>query len=129
MRAVQQLRLAAEAEGLRLRRMARRTATRIVLGCIALVLLLAALAVGHVAAWFWLREVMAARFAALVLTGVDLLIAVILGVLAARSAPGRVELEALELRRRALQDAAGALTLSAVMLRVMDAVMRSRGRK
>ena len=43
--------------------------------------------------------------AALIVTGADLVLAVAAGLLAARSSPGRIELEALAVRRRALERA------------------------
>lgn len=49
-------RIAAEAEGLRLRYVAQRTATRGIVGVIALIFVLAALGFFHIALWFWLRR-------------------------------------------------------------------------
>src|SRR6478752_3012672 len=95
-------RIAAEAEGLRLRFVAKRIATRAMLGFIALIFLLGTVTFCHVAAWYWLRQSWQGPQAALILAGADLVLAAILGLLAARSAPGRIELEALAVRQRAL---------------------------
>jgi hypothetical protein len=114
-------RIAAEAEGLRLRYVARRTAIRAVMGLIALVFLLGALAFLHVAFWFWLRRHFESTPASLIVTGADLLIALLFGLIAARSSPGRLETEALEVRRRALENATSTLaysTLAAQALRL-----------
>jgi hypothetical protein len=120
------LRVALEAEGLRLSHRARRTMGRMVMGCFAAALLLAALGFGHVALWNWLREYLAPKYVAAIFAGADLVLALILGLLAARSAPGRVELEALAVRRRALEEAAASVTISALAARFFDQFLRSR---
>jgi uncharacterized membrane protein len=114
-------RIAAEAEGLRLRYIARRNAIRAVVGLIALVFLLGALAFFHVAFWFWLRRHFESPASSLIVAGGDLLIALLCGLLAARSSPSRLEREALEVRRRALENATSTLafsTLAAQALRL-----------
>jgi len=123
-------RIAAEAEGVRLRHVAQRTVTRIIVGVIALIFLMAALGFFHVAFWFWMRRTFESSAASLIIAGGDLLIAVIFGLLAARSSPGRLETEALEVRRRALENATSSLaysTLAAQALRVGISMFR-RGR-
>ena len=129
MRSFQLIRLAIEAEALRLRHHARRTLKRLVFGYFALALLFGALMFGHVAAWYWLREHLAGQYVALIFAGVDLSLAVILAVLASRSTPGRLEREALEVRRRALDDAAGSLSVMTMLLRAVDLLMSSRSPK
>jgi len=123
-------RVAAEAEGLRLRYVAQRTATRVIVGVIALIFLLAGLGFFHIALWFWLRRHFESPETSLIVAGGDLLIAVIFGLVAARSSPGRLEREALEIRRRALENVASTLTystLAAQALRVGVSMFR-RGR-
>jgi hypothetical protein len=122
------VRIALEAEKLRLSHKARRTVIRIMLACLAMALLLGALMFGHIAAWFWLRETLAGQYVALIFAGFDLVLAVVLVILADRSGPGEVEREALAVRRRALDDAAGSLTISAVLFRLIEDVLR-RGRR
>jgi hypothetical protein len=129
MRSIQLLRLALEAEGLRLRYKSRRMVSRLVFGSFALALVAGVLVFLHVAAWFWLREFMAGHYVALIFAGIDLVLAAIFGLLASRSSPGRLELEALDVRRRALQDAAGALSLSAMLIRAVEMVLSSRFRR
>jgi hypothetical protein len=128
-RSFQLVRLALEAEGLRLRHHARRTLFRLVLGGFALLLVFGALAFGHVAAWYWLRESMAGQYAGLIFAGVDLLLAAILAGLAARATPGQVELEALEVRRRALDATGESLTAAALLIRLIDLVISAHSRK
>jgi hypothetical protein len=124
-------RIAAEAEGLRLRQLARRTAVQAVCGVVAFAFLIGTVAFVHVAAWCWLRLSWEGQYAALILAGADLLMAVLLGLLATRSSPGKVELEALAVRQRALEGATTTLAWSTMALQVLRVVgnlmKRSRG--
>jgi hypothetical protein len=119
MRTLRLARIAAEAEGLRLRRSAQRTAIRAVCGIIALGFFAWAVLFAHVAAWFWLRLSWEARHAALIVACADLVLAAVLAVLASRSSPGRVEREALAVRRRAIESVGGALAFSAMATQVL----------
>jgi len=131
MRTLRLARIAAEAEGLRLRRKAGRTAVRVVVGLIGLMFLGAALVFAHIAAWYWLRQ--GAGWGepgtATALTGADLVIAAFLALLAARSSPGRVELEALQVRRRALETASGSFALATVLTPALRLVVNLLRRK
>jgi len=129
MRTLRLARIAAEAEGLRLRYSARRAAVRAVLGLVALGFLLGALVFCQIAAWYWLRASWDRPAAALILAGAELVLAAILALLAAWSSPGRVELEALAVRRRALKAAISGLALSALatqLLRLAVDLLRRR---
>ncbi|HEX3993397.1 MAG TPA: hypothetical protein VHX39_19660 [Acetobacteraceae bacterium] len=119
------LRIALEAERLRLGLHAGRTVRRAVMGCIGLVLLVGAFGFGHVAAWYWLRETLVPKYVALIFAGTDLLFALLLFVLASRSTAGLAEVEALAVRRRALDDATDALRISAVIGRLLGQLLRS----
>ena len=114
MRALRLARIAAEAEGLRLRHSAQRTVVRAILGLIALAFLFGALVFGQIAAWYWLRMSWDRPATALILAGAELVLAAMLGLLAARSSPGRIEVEALAVRRRALESATSSLAFSAL---------------
>jgi hypothetical protein len=118
MRTLRLARIAAEAEGLRLRRQARRTAVRVAVGVIALIFLGWALAFAHVAAWYWLREGVgwAQPATAMAITGADLVIAAFLALFAARSSPGRVEMDALQVRQRALESATSGFALTTMLV-------------
>ena len=120
------IRIALEAETLRLSHKARRTMVRVVLGCFAMALAVGVLVFLHIAVWYWLRQSLEARYVALIFAGVDLVLALILALLAARSVPGRVEREALELRRRALDDITDSLTVSALLLRLIEQLIPRR---
>lgn len=119
MRTLRLARIAAEAEVLRLQRMARRTAVRVAIGLLALLFLGCALVVFHFAVWFLLRRDLAwqPQTAALAIAGFDAFIAVILLLIVALSSPGRVEREALDVRRRAWDNATNSLALSVLMMR------------
>ncbi len=119
LRPIRLARIAAEAEGLRLRYVARRTAIRAVIGLVALVFLLGALAFFHVAFWFWLRRHFQSPQTSLIVAGADLLVALLCGLMAARSSPGRLEREALDVRRRALENATSTLTYSTLAAQVL----------
>jgi hypothetical protein len=112
MRSLRLARIAAEAEGLRLRYGLKRAVVRAVLGLLALAFLLGALVLCHVAVWLWLRQAWEALPATLILAGGDVVLAVILALFAARSSPGRVEAEALAVRQRALEAATSGVALS-----------------
>lgn len=103
MRALRLARVAAEAEVLRTRRRVRRTAIRAGFVAVAAVFAVAALCFGHVAVFMAIRHSLGSTSAALVVLGVDLLIAVICVLVASTSSPDRIELEALQVRERALQ--------------------------
>lgn len=115
-------RIAAEAEGLRLRRQAQRTVLRVVVGVIALMFLAWGLAFAHIAAWYWLRQGagLAPPGAAAAVAGGDLVCAAVLALLAARSSPGRIELEALLVRQRAL----GSVTSSVALASTLASALR-----
>jgi hypothetical protein len=124
MRTLRLARIAAEAEGLRLRSGAQRTVIRAILGLVALGFLLGALVFGQIAAWYWLRVSWDRPAAALILGGAELVLALIFGLLAARSAPGRIEVEALAVRRRALESATSSLAFSALVTQLVPVAFR-----
>jgi hypothetical protein len=84
----------------------------------------------QVAAWYWLRMSWDRPAAALILAGTEIVVAGILGLLAGRSSPGRLEIEALAVRNRALEGASSSLAFSALatqMLRLaLDLFRRAR---
>jgi hypothetical protein len=131
MRTLRLARIAAEAEGLRLRRQAQRTATRVAIGLIALMFVGWALLFAHVAAWFWLRDSVGwgAPGAAMAVFGTDLVIAAFLILLVARSSPGRVEMEALQVRQRALESATSSLAMTTMLVPTVRLVLNLLRRK
>ena len=119
MRTLRLARVAAEAEGLRLRYSARRAAIRAVLALVALGFLFCAMVFLQIAAWYWLRMSWDRPAAALILAGAEVVVAALLGLLAARSSPGRLEIEALAVRNRALEGATSSLAFSALATQVL----------
>ena len=97
-------RLGAEAELLRLKLAASRTAVRLALAALAALFLACALAGLHVAAVLWLAGPLGPVGAVLAVAGGDLLIAALLVLIAARSVPGAMEAEARGLRDSALAE-------------------------
>jgi hypothetical protein len=131
MRTLRLARIAAEAEGIRLRRRARSVMVRAALMTVALGFFLGAVLFCHIAAWSWLRQRWEPQVVALVFAGVDVVVALLLVVLATRSADGRVELEALAVRQRALESIASGFAFSALagqLLRIVVDFTR-RGRR
>ncbi len=120
MRTVRLARIAAEAEGLRLRHSIRRAAIRCVLGLVAGIFLFGVLIFCHLAAWYWLRESWQGRGSALIIAGADFVLAMFLVLLAARSSPGRVEVEALAVRQRALENATRSLAFSSIAMQLLQ---------
>jgi hypothetical protein len=114
-------RIAAEAEGLRLRRRVRRGVIRAVLGMIALLWLFGAVVFAHIAIWSWLRDSLnwSAMGTAWALAGGDAAIACVAALIAAQLGPGRVEIEALAVRARAVEAATTSLALSALLMQVL----------
>lgn len=116
-----------------MRGVVRRAVTRAILGLIALCFVLGALIFAHLAAWYWLREALDLTFpaAAGILGGVDLLVAVVLGLLAMRSSPSRVEVEALDVRRKAIQGIGSALSMTQLVIPIVRIVLNllRRGRE
>jgi hypothetical protein len=82
---------------------------------VAVIFVLGVLILGEVAGWEVLRLYVAPISATLILLGINLAIAAVFGGLAARSAPGQVECEALRVRRQAIDAARGALSLTAAL--------------
>jgi hypothetical protein len=131
-RPVSLARIAIEAEGVRLRGFLSRVVARAILGAVALLFVLGALTFAHLAAWYGLRVTLDQTFLAAAgsLGGVDLLAAIILGFLATRSTPSRVEVEALDVRRKAIHAIGSTLSLTQLVIPILRIVanMRRRGR-
>jgi hypothetical protein len=103
----------------RLRHRAQRTAVRAAFAMIALVFVAGTLVFVHLAAWFWLRQSWDRQYAALILAGADLVLALLLVLLAMRSSPDQMELEALAVRQRALEGATASIAWSTLALQVL----------
>ncbi len=124
MRAYRLLQVALQAETLRWKAMATRTVTRVAMAGVALLFLTGALIFAHLAAWVWLRSAQGFSDVATAgsMAGGDLLIGAILLFLAARAGPGRTEVEALELRRQAIQGIGSGASLLELLIRLVRIV-------
>jgi hypothetical protein len=131
MRPIRLARIAAEAEGVRLRGMVTRVMTRVIFAVIALFFVLGALTFGHVAAWYEIRLALdqGPLATAGILGGADLLLAIVLALLASRSSPSRTEIDALAIRRQALQGIGSALSLTQLALPLLRMVAGARRRR
>jgi len=131
MRPIRLARIAAEAEGVRLRAMMTRTVIRAIMAVIAVVFVLGALVFGHMAVWYAIRIGLDQSYLATtgILGGADLLVAVILLLLASQSRPSRVETEAREVRRRAIEGIGSAVTLTQLALPVLRIATGMRRRR
>lgn len=105
MRAVELLKVAATAEGLRLKSFAGRQARRVGFAAGAAVFLLATLTAAHILAVYLLTLVIRPWLAIAIVLGLDALLAVGLGLMAFSDKPDRIEREAAEVRRRSLGEA------------------------
>jgi MFS family permease len=132
MRPVRLARIAAEAEGVRLRAMMTRMVTRVIFAVLALFFMIGAVVFGHVAAWYGVRVGLDQSFLVTtgILGGADLLLAIVLLLLASRSSPSRVEVEAREVRRKAIEGIGSALALTQLalppLLRIISGVVRRK---
>jgi hypothetical protein len=125
--------VAVQAELLRLRRMLQRSVTRLVMVLIAVPFLLATFGFLETALWTWLSRIMLAPFAALVQAGVNIVVAAVFLIMAAVSSESRVEIEALQVRQRALEDAGRQMRTAALLGPalgiVLEQLRRSRSRR
>lgn len=115
MRAAQLARIAAQAEKLRLQRIARRQAIRAGCAAVAVVFLLAALAVLHVLIVISIARTTGPATATAIMLAIDVVLALLFGVMAMRSAPDAMEEEARMVRDRALDQMKEALALAAII--------------
>jgi len=122
MRTLSLAKVAAQAEMLRLRRQGRRTAFRAAYGLVATIFIIAALAALHVALALWLATQFTPITAVLIVAGGDVVIAVVLGLMAARDTPDRIEREAQEVKEKALAQLGQAMAMTALVGPALRAV-------
>jgi hypothetical protein len=110
---------------LHLRTMMARQVRRGIFGAVAAVFGVAVLALAEVAGWQTLALQFQPIASSLILLGINLAIAAVFGLLAARSAPSQAEQETLQVRQRALEAAPGSLVFTAAL----PSVRLLRGRR
>lgn len=116
MRVIELGRIIAQAEALRWKRLGRRQAMRGVFAAIGAVFGIALLVCLHVAGALALVPLVGALYATLIVAAVDLVIALVCLVLAARNQPDRIELEAAAVRDEARAQLGQAAVMSALVL-------------
>jgi hypothetical protein len=121
MRSLELPQIAARAELFRLRAMMRRQAIRVVLGAIAGMFVLVALGGANVAGALALADYVSPIRAVLLVVAVDIVLALILLMLAARDVPGPVEREALQVRRTAVTQAIETVVFVSLVRRLFRA--------
>lgn len=128
MRAVELGKVAAAAEALRLRRLARRQGLRAAFGVGAAAFGVAVLVLLHVLGYNLLRLGLGPVVSSLIVLAVDLVIAGVLAFLAMRNTPDQIEAEALAVRRQAVIEMKRSVTMMSVAGEVGRLVVRRRVR-
>jgi len=124
MRTVDLAKVAASAEALRLRRVARRQGMRAAYGAGAAVFAIGVLVLLHVVAFHALVSNVSPLVASLILLAFDLLVAAILGYLAMSNKPDAIEDEAKMIREQAVIEMRKSVTAMALVGEVAGMVVR-----
>ena len=119
MRTLRLARVAAEAEGLLLRRRLRRAAIRAVLGLVALMFVVGVVTMLHVYAWTRLQPVWGPETTALILTGADAAVAIIIALFAVWSPRDGIAESAIMVRDQAVQQMRSAFTVTSMLRPLM----------
>jgi hypothetical protein len=128
MRAVNMMKIAAEAELLRLQSMLKRQGMRAAYGLLAFVFALGVLALLNILIWQLLCLYIQPIYATLILLAINLVITAAFGMLAMRSTPSQAEQDALEVRQQAVRDLRSSLTVSA-LIPVAGTLLRSKQKR
>jgi hypothetical protein len=115
MRTLRLARVAAEAEALLLRRRLRQAAIRAVLGAVAAVFLVGAVAMLHLYAWVRLVPIWGPEMTALVLAGADAAVAIVVALFAARTPADPIAISAVAVRDQAMNEMRNAFTVGALL--------------
>lgn len=129
MRTVELAKVAAAAEALRLRRIARRQAVRAAYGVGAAVFGIAVLVVLHVVGWNALQPLLTPTQASLVVLAVDVVLAAGLGFMASRNTPDAIEIEAKAIREQAVIEMRQSLTVMGMVAGVTGVAVRAGARQ
>ena len=129
MRAVELAKVAAAAEALRLRRIARRQSLRAAFGGVALVFAVAVLVLIHVTIWNLLQPTFSPFYASLSVLGGDLVLMIVFGVLALRNSPDSVEAEAKQIRQQAIIEMRQSLTIMNMVASATGVALRTGARR
>lgn len=128
MRAVNMMKIAAEAELLRLQSMLKRQGMRAAYGLLAFVFALGVLALLNILIWQLLCLYIQPIYATLILLVINLIITAAFGMLAMRSIPSQAEQDALEVRQQAVRELRSSLTVSA-LIPIAGTLLRSKQKR
>jgi hypothetical protein len=129
MRALGLARAAAEAEGLRLRYRARRAVRGAIFIVVSLGFFGSAIGFAHLSAWLWLQPWRGGAWAALIIAGGDLVIALAILLLSVRSRPAEIEREARRVRDRALDGMTHPASIVSMLVPVAEVAALWRRRR
>ena len=115
MRTLRLARVAAEAEGLLLRRRLRGIAIRAVLAAVAALFAVGALALLHIYVWLRLDPLWGPETAALVLAGGDAVVAIVIALFALRTPTDRIAISAVAVRDQALNEMRNVFTITSML--------------
>ncbi len=115
MRTLRLARVAAEAEGLRLRRRLRAIVIRAVLAAVAALFALGALALLHVYVWLRLDPLWGPETATLALAGGDAVVAIVIALFALRTPTDRIAISAVAVRDQALNEMRNVFTITSIL--------------
>jgi MFS family permease len=115
MRSVNLAKVAIEAEILRYKSMAARHGRRAAFGVVALIFGLGFLVTAEIAGWQAIRMYILPIYATLCVLGFNFVIAAVFAVVAMRSSPSRSEIDALAVRKKAVQALQTSMTISAII--------------
>lgn len=124
MRTVELAKVAASAEALRLRRVARRQGMRAAYGAGAGVFAIGVLVLLHLVAYHLMVPQLTPLVASLILLAFDILVAAVLGYLALSNKPDSIEDEAKMIRQQAVVEMRKSLTVMALAGEVTGMVLR-----
>ena len=129
MRTVRLAKVAARAEAVRWKRIARRAIRRVAYGAVALVFALACLVLLHALGFEALTQFggVAPFWAMLIVFGCDIVLAIVFGILAAGAVADPIEREALALRERSVAELRGAFARDAMLGTAASMVGRRGG--
>ena len=125
MRATSLIKVAVEAEMLRIRHMLTRQGMRAAYGLVAFVFVLGVLVLANIVGWQVLRLYVDSIYATVILLGINLLLTAIFAMLAAKSSPSYAEREALKVGQEALREVQGSVAISTVLLPLASRLIRS----
>jgi hypothetical protein len=133
MRTLRLARVAAEAEGLLLRRRLRRLAIRAVLGAVAMLFVVGVVTMLHIYAWVRLEPIWGRETTALTLAGCDAAVAIVMALFAVWTPQDSIAASAVAVRDQAMTEMRSAFTVTSMLKPLLGILFEQwlvrRGRK